>query len=115
MLTIGNGPKWATCILLSTFLSQAPGFSPTWAQTAPAAPNGSGLEPGADTATGLRGRVVDKRSGRPLSTAPVIVQGGGKLRNTVTDANGVYRFYLAPGPYTIRSYYDLYHGAKIAG
>ena len=114
MLTIGTGPKWATSVLITAFLGFLPRFSAAQAPgNGQAAP--SGLEPGADTATGVRGRVLDRRSGRPLQNAPVIVQGGGKLRNTVTDANGIYRFYLPPGPYTVRSYYDLYHGAKIAG
>jgi outer membrane receptor protein involved in Fe transport len=59
--------------------------------------------------------VLDRRSARPLENAPVLVQGGGKLRNTVTDAQGRYRFFLPPGTYTVRSYFPLFHGAKVTG
>ena len=65
--------------------------------------------------TGLRGRVVDKRSGKPLSGAPVLIQAGGKTANVITDASGVYRIAVPPGTYTVRSYFDLYHGARVSG
>jgi hypothetical protein len=69
----------------------------------------------AQGATGLRGRVVDKRSGKPLGGAPVLIQAGGKTENVVTDASGVYRIAVPPGTYTVRSYFDMYHGVRVSG
>ena len=65
--------------------------------------------------TGLRGRVVDKRSGKPLAGAPVLIQAGGQTQNVVTDAGGIYRIAVPPGTYTVRSYFDMYHGVRVSG
>ncbi len=76
------------------------------------------LEPGADRDTGIAGRILDRRSNRGLAQAPVLVQGPaphGRLRTVYTDEQGVFRLQLPPGQYTIRSYYDLYFGARIEG
>jgi outer membrane receptor protein involved in Fe transport len=72
------------------------------------------LEPGADKQTGVHGQVVSRRPKKVLPDAPVIAKGedDGKLRSTITDERGRYRLYLPPGKYTLRSYYDLYHGAR---
>lgn len=73
------------------------------------------LEPGADTRTGIRGRVVDRGSGRGLYPAPVVIRAAdGRARTVMTDDRGAYRAYVPPGTYVVRSYYDLYHGARIA-
>lgn len=74
----------------------------------------SKLEPGADKETGVQGQVVSRRPKKVLPDAPVIAEGkdDGKLRSTLTDERGRYRLYLPPGRYTLRSYYDLYHGAR---
>jgi hypothetical protein len=63
--------------------------------------------------SGIRGRITDKRSGKPIVTAPVLFQSGGQLQNTVTNDAGLYQAALPPGTYTVRSYFDLYHGAKV--
>lgn len=72
------------------------------------------LEPGADRETGVQGQVVSRRPKKVLPDAPVLAKGldDGKLRSTITDERGRYRLYLPPGKYTLRSYYDLYHGAR---
>ena len=72
------------------------------------------LEPGADKETGVQGQVVSRRPKKVLPDAPVLAKGkaDGKLRSTITDERGRYRLYLPPGKYTLRSYYDLYHGAR---
>jgi hypothetical protein len=73
------------------------------------------LEAGADRQTGIAGRIVDRRNSRGLGEAPVVIQGGGRTRTVFTDTEGVYRVFLPPGQYVIRSYFDLYHGARIDG
>lgn len=72
------------------------------------------LEPGADKETGIQGQVVSRRPKKVLPDAPVLAKGkeDGRLRSTLTDERGRYRLYLPPGRYTLRSYYDLYHGAR---
>jgi hypothetical protein len=72
------------------------------------------LEPGADKQTGVQGQVASRRPKRILPDAPVLAKGNddGKLHSTITDERGRYRLYLPPGKYTLRSYYDLYHGAR---
>lgn len=71
------------------------------------------LEPGMDKETGVQGQVVSRRPKKVLPDAPVLAKGDdGKLRSTLTDDRGRYRLYLPPGKYTLRSYYDLYHGAR---
>jgi outer membrane receptor protein involved in Fe transport len=72
------------------------------------------LEPGADKKTGVQGQVVSRKPKKVLPDAPVLAKGkeDGKLRSTITDERGRYRLYLPPGKYTLRSYYDLYHGAR---
>ncbi|MGB5221335.1 MAG: carboxypeptidase regulatory-like domain-containing protein, partial [Polyangiales bacterium] len=72
------------------------------------------LEPGADKETGVQGQVVSRRPKKVLPDAPVLAKGeeDGKVRSTITDERGRYRLYLPPGKYTLRSYYDLYHGAR---
>ncbi len=71
------------------------------------------LEEGADRETGVDGRVVSRKPKKALPDAPVIAKGkDGKVRNTITDAQGFYKLFLPPGSYTLRSYYDLYHGAR---
>jgi hypothetical protein len=72
------------------------------------------LEPGADKETGVQGQVVSRKPKKVLPDAPVLAKGidDGKLRSTLTDDRGRYRLFLPPGQYTLRSYYDLYHGAR---
>ena len=72
------------------------------------------LEPGADKDTGVQGRVVSRSPKKVLPDAPVTAKGerDGKVRTTLTDERGRYRLFLPPGQYTLRSFYDLYHGAR---
>ncbi len=71
------------------------------------------LEPGADARTGVAGRVVDRRTGQPLPLAPVLARGSdNQVRSTLSDDNGQYKLLVPPGLYVVRSYFDLYHGAR---
>lgn len=72
------------------------------------------LEPGADLQTGIRGRIVDAKSGLGLELASVLVSDSGKTRSAISGQHGSYELFLPPGTYTVRSYYDLYHGARLA-
>lgn len=71
------------------------------------------LAAGADRDTGIAGRIVGGDDKGPLEAAPVLATDGAKTRTALTDERGRYRFYLPPGRYAIRSYYDLFHGARI--
>lgn len=73
------------------------------------------LEPGADRQTGLEGKIADAKTGEGLADAPVLIIGGGNTRPLFADENGQFRAYLPPGRYTLRSYYDLHHGARLDG
>jgi outer membrane receptor protein involved in Fe transport len=72
------------------------------------------LEEGADRQTGIRGRIVDQKTGLPLAKAPVLAKGSdGKTRPTLTDAEGNFQLFVPPGSYTLRSYFSLYHGVRM--
>ena len=67
-----------------------------------------------DTTTGIGGQIMDSATQLPLADAPVIVQrADGPPETTLSDAEGRFHLYVRPGRYTVRSYYDLYHGARI--
>jgi outer membrane receptor for ferrienterochelin and colicin len=67
-----------------------------------------------DTTTGIGGQIMDSATQLPLADAPVIVQrADGPPETTLSDADGRFHLYVRPGRYTVRSYYDLYHGARI--
>ncbi|MFK8000486.1 MAG: TonB-dependent receptor [Polyangiales bacterium] len=80
--------------------------------TAQDEPEEEPLPPGADRATGIRGRVIDSATSQPLPMAPVIAQGQSGTHSALTEEDGSYRLFLPPGRYVLRSYYDLYHGAS---
>jgi hypothetical protein len=72
------------------------------------------LEPGADRHTGIRGRIGDRKTREPIAGAPVLVRGqDGKTRSAITDPRGAFQVFLPPGTYTVRSYFSLYHGARM--
>jgi len=72
------------------------------------------LEEGADRQTGIRGRIVDQKTGLPIAKAPVLAKGSdGKTRPTLTDADGHFQLFVPPGSYTLRSYFNLYHGVRM--
>lgn len=72
------------------------------------------LEPGADPETGIRGRIVDAKSGVGIEMALVLIVDREKTRTVVTAENGAYEINVPPGSYTVRSYFDMYHGARLA-
>jgi outer membrane receptor protein involved in Fe transport len=84
---------------------------------APPVPLGQATEePGTDPQTGIRGRIAGKGVSTPLAHAPVIVVGqDGRVRTFTADERGHYVARVPPGTYTVRSRYDLYHGARISG
>ena len=75
---------------------------------------GKPLEPGADRQTGIRGRIVDRKTGTPMVKAPVLARGSDdKTRATLTDDQGAFQLFVPPGSYTVRSYFNLYHGVRM--
>lgn len=62
--------------------------------------------------TGLRGRVVDARTGEPLIEATVKLLSGPK-KSALTDVDGHYRLKLPAGTYELRVFYELYQGRRI--
>lgn len=81
--------------------------------TAPAEPEVT-FEPGADAETGIRGRIVDAKSGVGIEMAVVLIVDSEKSRTAITGENGRYEINVPPGTYTVRSYFDMYHGARLA-
>ena len=71
------------------------------------------LEPGADPQTGIRGRIVDAKTGLGLEIASVLISDSNKTRTAASGQHGSYEINVPPGVYTVRSYYDLYHGARL--
>ncbi len=68
--------------------------------------------PAADT--GIRGRIVDSQTGEGLPDAVVIARAeAGGITNAITNDTGGYVLVLAPGVYSVLSYTDLYHGARM--
>ncbi|NOY89595.1 MAG: TonB-dependent receptor [Deltaproteobacteria bacterium] len=70
------------------------------------------LEEGADLETGIRGRVSAEDLRQGLESAPVLITGRGRTRAVIADETGSFIAHVPPGHYTVRSYYDLYHGAR---
>lgn len=93
---------------------EAPEDSPASASGEPEPP-----DPGGDSETaeseeeGIEGRIVDARTGQGLELAPVLARDGGQTFTAITEAGGHYRLVAPPGRYVVRSYYDLYHAARI--
>ncbi len=63
--------------------------------------------------SGIRGRIVDARTGEGLSDAVVIAQGENGSGTAMTNETGGYVLTLDPGIYTVSALYDLYHGARM--
>lgn len=68
----------------------------------------------ADPQTGIRGRIVDSKSGLGLEMAPVLIVDRARTRSAITVTNGAYELNVPPGVYTVRSFYDMHHGARLA-
>jgi outer membrane receptor protein involved in Fe transport len=72
------------------------------------------LEAGADRQTGIRGRIVDRKTGLPMAKAPVLAKGADdKTRTALTDDQGHFQLFVPPGSYTLRSYFSMYHGVRM--
>lgn len=71
------------------------------------------LPAGADENTGIRGSVIDSQTSLPLPQAPVLAIGR-DTHTAITEEDGTFVLRIPPGRYTLRSYYDLYHGASFA-
>ncbi|MCA9604394.1 MAG: TonB-dependent receptor, partial [Myxococcales bacterium] len=64
--------------------------------------------------TGIRGRIVDAQTGEGLPDAVVIARAEeGGISNAVTNDTGGYVIVVPPGVYSVLSYTDLYHGARM--
>ncbi len=71
--------------------------------------------PEATVDSGVRGRVLDSATGQGVPQAPVFAQSESGTETAIADEDGSFELRLPAGRYTLRSYYDLYHGARIAG
>ena len=63
--------------------------------------------------TGVRGQVVDAKTGDPLGDATIRVIKGGSGQVVHTDDNGNFVLPLPPGTYQLRVYYPLYEGRRV--
>jgi len=79
-----------------------------------AAPTTPSEAPNVDPSTGIRGRIVDRKSGLGLELATVMAQGGARPYTATTGTHGAYQLKLPPGVYRVRAHYDLYYGATLA-
>ena len=66
-----------------------------------------------DAETGIEGRILDSETGEGLVDAPVIARGRGATHTAITIEGGRFLLPLPPGRYVLRSYYELYHGARL--
>ncbi len=83
-------------------------------QPSPPAAAAPAIEPATgERTTGIRGRIVDSKSGVGIEAAPVVVSGQGGTHSALTGPGGAYEAFVPPGSYTVRSYFDLYHGVRI--
>lgn len=62
--------------------------------------------------TGVRGTIVDAKSGEALIEATIKVVKGGQGQ-ALTDVDGNYRLALPPGSYELRAYYELYQPRRV--
>jgi hypothetical protein len=90
----------------------APTDPATGQPPAPAA-NKQLLAPGADPNTGIRGRIVDRKTGLGLEMATVFASDNKGTRSAVTLEHGRYELSLPSGLYKVRAYYDMYHVALL--
>ena len=74
-------------------------------------PNASADTPAPDS--GVRGRIVDSRTGEGLPDAVVVAQGDAGTGTAMTNETGGYVIVLPPGLYSVSALYDLYHGARM--
>ena len=63
--------------------------------------------------SGVRGRIVDSRTGAGLADAVVTARGASGGASTITDETGRYALSLPPGVYSVMALLDLYHGARM--
>lgn len=78
----------------------------------------TGTDPSTDASadtphSGIRGRIVDSRTGEGLPDAVVVAQGDAGGGTAMTDETGGYVIVLPPGLYGVSALYDLYHGARM--
>lgn len=97
----------------------APEAPPQAGAAAPEAPPQAGgaaapvVEAGVDPRTGIRGRIVDRKSGNGIELATVLITDSAGTRSVVTGLHGSYELPIAPGTYKVRAYYDYFHGATL--
>ncbi|MFO0594959.1 MAG: TonB-dependent receptor [Myxococcaceae bacterium] len=64
---------------------------------------------------GVRGRVIDARTGEGLIEATIKVLAGPIKKSALTDVDGNFKLKLPPGTYDLRVFYELYEGRKLTG
>jgi TonB dependent receptor/Carboxypeptidase regulatory-like domain/TonB-dependent Receptor Plug Domain len=78
-------------------------------EAAPAQPEA----PAVDTTTGIQGRIVDAKTGLGIDFATVIAAGKNGTQTASAGEHGSYQLHVPPGVYTVRAFFDLYHGARL--
>lgn len=61
---------------------------------------------------GISGVVIDRETQEPLAGARVIIEGNGRRRTRVTDAEGRFEANLRSGTYSVRAVYPMYRSAR---
>ena len=61
---------------------------------------------------GISGVVIDRETQDPLAGARVIIEGNGRRRTRVTDAEGRFEANLRSGTYSVRAVYPMYRSAR---
>jgi TonB dependent receptor/Carboxypeptidase regulatory-like domain/TonB-dependent Receptor Plug Domain len=69
--------------------------------------------PSADPSTGIRGRIVDAKTGTGVDFATVVATSKTGTKTTSAGQHGSYELLVPPGSYTVRAFFDLYHGARL--
>jgi hypothetical protein len=84
------------------------------ADLGPSAPRGLFPESvRSDQSTGIKGRVVDSKTGAGVPGAAVIAHSADHHDSVAADATGAYLAPVPPGTYVVRAHGPLYHGARI--
>lgn len=73
------------------------------------APQGQPIPP---ARAGISGVVLDRETREPLPDARVIIEGNGRRRVRVTDAEGRFEANLRSGTYSVRAVYPMYRSAR---
>jgi len=111
MTTVGRPTSCALAALCAALAAAT--AAPAQAQPTDTPPVAPPPSPGAELASGVRGRIVDSDTGAPLADIRVTVVG--QAAATTTDAAGTYQLALPRGTYTLRYAGDFYQRQRVRG